>query len=188
MSVEFDQVRARAADIANVERERFVAEVRMQNRGPVVDIYLRAAGVGDSTFNSSSERGAQDRMWCGMFVYYCYLRAAGGLQLPFQPEGRDPAGSHLWSGARLVRWARTHPQAVVSPNSLIQPGDIFSIANNHIGMAVGPSYAGGNFKTIEGNQGDLDHQPEITRHHGIQQNGIQRKSMNVRNCRIIVRI
>lgn len=181
MSAEFDQVRASAVQIAHVELAKVIRETRLENRGPIVDIYLRVAGLGPSALADTSADGADARRWCGMFVYYCYLKAATllGRRLPFQQiDPQNPAGSQLWSGQRLVRWSRHNSTSILRANSPVQSGDIFSVPIGHIGLAIGPSDAAGNFPTIEGNQGDLEH----------TNTGIARRTMNRTRCQIIVRI
>ena len=171
MSTPFDDLRRLAATNASSELGRRVREIGMQNRGPVIDQYLRDGGVSNATLGDPSESGAANRMWCGYFVYFCYLQASRHLNqsLPF-------TGNNLAGGRKLRIWAHSNSAAIIT-NSIVEAGDIFATNNDHIGMATGP-VAGGVFPTIEGNQGEV----------GSSWNGIQRLTKNPTACRIIVRI
>ena len=96
MSVQFDALRSLAAANASTESGRSVREVGMQNRGPIIDRYLRAGGVSPATLNDPSASGADSRMWCGYFVYYCYLQASQNHSqpLPFTSHRRGKARAH----------------------------------------------------------------------------------------------
>lgn len=171
MSAEFDELRTLAVEIAGTELGRHVREIGMQNRGPRVDVYLRTAGVSQSTMNDPTQAGTEARRWCGMFIYFCYLQASNRLNKPLPFDARA-----LWSGQRLNAWGRANPSTIVAGDD-VQAGDIFAIRNNHIGMATGPA-VNHIFPTIEGNQMDV----------GQPWEGIARKRQNIANCRIIVRI
>lgn len=197
MSETYTRMRTRAVEIAVQQLGRHVREtnnhlhdvtVPLENRGPVVDEYLRLGGVGTGTMNATGSRAADDRQWCGMFVYYCYYTAGQqlGVPLPFQ-------NTDLWAGGRLRIWARRQEEQTLSSGRIIiwsnafsahnatglqiLPGDIFSIGDGHIGIASGPS-VGDSFETIEGNQSDL----------GSSWEGIARKHRRITDCSIIVRI
>lgn len=171
MSAEFDELRNIAVTVAGSELGRHVREIGMQNRGPRVDVYLRTANVSQATMNSTSEQGTLDRRWCGMFIYFCYVQAANRLNktLPFN-------SGVLWGGGSLFRWAHTTSDVIISDGN-VQAGDIFAIRNNHIGMATGAA-VNNIFPTIEGNQSEVENNWD----------GITRKSQNIANCRVIVRI
>ncbi len=76
--------------------------VVLENRGERVDDYLINAGVSPATMVIPGTLGESLRMWCGMFVYFCYSTAvkqtANAAALPFK-------GIDLWSGLRLRTWA-----------------------------------------------------------------------------------
>lgn len=102
------------------------------NRGPRVDVYLRAAGL-------DPEAGSY--AWCAAFVTWAVREAilrAGG---PFR-----------WRGSPLVAnlLKRNRPLAVVIP----QPGDVFihlgDDGHNHTGFVAIPN-ADGSFASFEGN-------------------------------------
>ncbi len=171
MSAEFDRLRELAVEHAQHELGRRVREIGMENRGPVIDEYLRTAGVSQATMNSTSQSAADARMWCGMFVYYCHVQASRQLNKPLPFAGTD-----LWGGRRLRIWANAHTDCIVSDGD-VRAGDIFAIRNDHIGLAIG-SVTNGVFSTIEGNQGGTT----------STWNGIARKRQNIANCRVIVRI
>ena len=172
-------------EFARHEVHLHVRETGMQNRGTRIDDYLRAAGVRQSTMDNDTQHGADDRMWCGMFVHYCYLQAAreAHLSLPFD-------GSDLWGGRSLNHWALRHSETVMT-NQMVQPGDIFALRNNHIGMAISASDEAKNFETVEGNQADLEH-PEwesITIRNNEDRRARNRKNVRNQNvCRVIIRI
>ena len=146
MSAPFDEVRNLAVTNAQTELGRRPREIGMENRGPIIDVYLRNARVSQSVIDGTSQSAADSRMWCGMFIFYCYTLAAQhfGLTLPFR-------GTDLWGGRRLRIWASQHPDSRVTDGT-VQAGDIFAIRNDHIGMAIGPA-VNSIFHTIEGNQG-----------------------------------
>ncbi len=171
MSAEFDRLRELAVEIARHEQGRRVREIGMENRGPIVDVYLRTAGFDQGVMDSPTAAGANDRMWCGAFIYWCYLQASRRLNqpLPF-------SGTHLWGGRRLRIWAARHTDARVADGN-VQSGDIFAIRNDHIGIATGTS-VNGIFPTIEGNQGTTS----------SAWNGIAPSSQNIANCIVVVRI
>lgn len=172
MSEEFDELRTLAVEIATGELGRHVREIGMQNRGPRVDVYLREAGVGEGTMNDDSLQGERARMWCGMFVYWCYSEASKRLNKPLPFKGVD-----LWSGGRLAKWTLSNTGTVVK-SVPVQAGDIFAVPNGHVGMAIGASDSSTMFETIEGNQSEV----------GQNWDGIARKKINPVRCKIIVRI
>ena len=139
MSVQFDSVRSLAVELAIGELGRNVREVGFENRGERIDLYIRTAG-------SSVRPDTPGRQWCGMFIYWCYRRAARqlGVRLPF-------TGDDLWAGEKLERWSRSHQSSVVN-TCPIQPGDIYVMRSYHIGMAIESSHSGEGFRSIDGNQ------------------------------------
>lgn len=139
MSTQFDEVRNWAVWFAIHERDLGVQEVGQENRGERIDAYQRASGVG-------LREGAAGRDWCGMFVYWCYRRAARrfNLVLPF-------AADDLWSGQKVVRWSRTHRESVVR-SCPVRAGDIYVMNTYHIGMAIDASGEAEHFRSIDGNQ------------------------------------
>lgn len=181
MSAEFDEIRRAAVRIAINETHLHVRETGMQNRGTRIDDYLRAARVPQRTMDNETLQGAEDRRWCGMFIYYCYLQAVDSCRelLPFEAET-------LWGGRSLNNWAMRHYETVVT-NQPVQPGDIFALRNNHIGMAITEADADKNFGTIEGNQSELgDNWDGIAVRNTTIRNRTNRRNQNI--CRVIVRI
>lgn len=181
MSAQYDEIRRAAVQIAIRESHLHVRETGMQNRGTRIDLYLRAAGVSQRTIDDPTERGAADRMWCGMFIYYCYLQAVDGCRelLPFD-------ASVLWGGRGLNNWALRHAETVVT-NQSVQPGDIFALHNNHVGMAITEADANKNFGTVEGNQSELGNNWDgIAVRDSTTRNRTNRRNQNI--CRVIVRI
>ena len=198
MSALYERVRQQAVVVGLEESRNHIRESNrhlagtpaLQNRGTVIDEYLRIAGVPPSTINSPTEQGASDRMWCGMFVYFCYhegRRRAGGASLPFQ-------GTHLWSGYRLRKWAEKwetlSPQNAGTiiwnlgnshrgnpANLQVLPGDIFSINDGHVAIAAGNSNQGV-FQSVEGNQTEMNQ----------NRDAVVVTTRHVNQCRIIVRI
>ena len=197
MSEAFAPLRTRAVEVAVLQLGRHVRETNshlpatdtpLENRGPVVDEYLRLGGVGAGAMNATSTQAAEARRWCGMFIYYCFYTAAQqlGVTLPFQ-------NTDIWAGNRLRIWADRRERTLLSSGSVIiwsntfhasdgsnlevRTGDIFSIGDGHIGIASGIS-VNGRFDTIEGNQSEL----------GDGRGGISRKVRAITQCSIIVRI
>jgi hypothetical protein len=64
-------------------REVGVHEVGGQNRGPRVEQYLAAVGVGPGS------------SWCVAFIYWCFAQAAGQLGV-LNPMPRTGGGHKLW--------------------------------------------------------------------------------------------
>jgi hypothetical protein len=105
-----------------------------ENRGPRVDAYLRAAGVGPGN------------PWCAAFVYWCIEQAAGKLALanPFPRTAYCPD---------ILNWANERDLLTGSP----EPGDVFLRIGEvggetracHTGFVTHTS--GDHFGTIEGN-------------------------------------
>ena len=170
------RLRAKAVEIALAEQKKQVAEVGMENRGPVVDKYLIAAGVPQKTMENDTDQGAKDRQWCGMFVYWCYLEAAKQLKLalPFGP-------TDLWSGKSMVDWSLRHSDDVVDVDggTPLEAGDIFTVKPpGHIGLIVGELDASGSVPTVEGNQSEM----------ASKWNGIAKKTIKPSSCHTVVRL
>lgn len=104
-------------------------EPKGSNRGPWVDIYLRAAGVDPGN------------PWCAAFVTYL-LQRVGQEQFP-----KHPAAVIEWS-----RWAEKSGHLVTEPKR----GDLFFLLNSngtgHIGIVL--ENKGTRIRTIEGNSND----------------------------------
>jgi hypothetical protein len=110
-----------------------------ENRGPQVDAYLRAAGLGPG------------HPWCAAFVYWAIDTAARelGIVNPFIRTAYCPD---------IHNWARRHDALEVAP----QVGDVFlrysaSSVAGHTGFVT--SVDDGRFGTIEGNT-NLNGSPE----------------------------
>ncbi|MFL6466706.1 MAG: hypothetical protein ACJ72Z_01970 [Pyrinomonadaceae bacterium] len=168
MSAAFNGVRQMAVQIALREMNQGVQEVGAENRGPRVDVYERVSNVG-----VNRDPAVAGRDWCGMFIYYCYREAARAfnMRLPFL------ADQDLWSGEKVERWTRHHPDCLVTSGS-VEPGDIYVAPSYHIGMAVESSSLGGTFRSIDGNQS--------TGNSG--QSAITLNTRMIVPCRVIVRI
>ncbi len=92
------------------------------NSGPMVDEYLRAAGLGPGY------------AWCQAFVYWCYKTAAEQLQI-LNPLIKTAGVRDCWN--RSVHLKRlSKPDAVKNPDS-IRPGDQFVLF-----MAGGTGHTG----------------------------------------------
>jgi len=147
----------------------------VDNRSQQVDKFLAVAGHLPKNANTA---GAP---WCGIFVYYCYSKAASD-------NGRtNPLDDHVYSAHRLRNWALKHPNWVVwqqgsSRKARLAPGDIFVTSSvHHIGMVgFAPDIPTANFISVEGNQ----------THPGqkVKQNGIQSKVRGLDSCSIIIRV
>ena len=119
-----------------------------QNRGPMVDQYLRSVGIDPA-------RGTADQGdWCMSFVYWCYRAAAANLGVD-TPLPRTAGCLDHWNLARQVAGASRIPakSAYEDPSS-IKPGLIFILdfggGLGHTGI-VENLLPGGRLLTIEGN-------------------------------------
>lgn len=116
------------------------------NRGPEVDVYVRAAGL--------DPRGGF--AWCVAFTHFCYLSAAQQLGMP---------NPHIKTAGVLAHWNKAasvpgilrvkRDEAVANP-ALVRPGALFIIdlggGLGHSGMVE--STANGRLVTVEGNTND----------------------------------
>jgi cell wall-associated NlpC family hydrolase len=111
------------------------------NRGPEVDKYLAAVGLGPNNF------------WCVAFTYFCYQQAANKLGVP-NPHIKTAGVLNHWNKAKNKSGALriTKNDAVNNPG-LITPGSLFIIDNGggfgHTGIVTG--IVSGLLETIEGN-------------------------------------
>ncbi len=140
----YGAIREEAVKIAEQELLKDTREIGANNRGPVVDVYLRNANaLGKDVDPSIAGKG-----WCGMFVYYCYSEAAKkfGMSLPFH-------SGNLWRGSHLRKWSHLHPDKIVKQSPLL-PGDIFIIGDNHMGIITNQIRADV-YGTIDGNQASI---------------------------------
>lgn len=117
-----------------------IREAGGRNRGPTVDVFLRAVGL-DPT------RGSYP--WCAAFVHFVFMTAARRLGIE-NPCPRTASVMKLWGKAA---WARTEA---------ISPGCVFIMdkggGRGHTGIVV-DTIAGtpGAVLTVEGNTNMLGH-------------------------------
>lgn len=173
-------IRYRAAEIALEESKRPDTDEVIDNRSPQIDQYLLWAGRPPiAPFSIGSE-------WCGMFVYWCYGRAA------LESGGINPLPPETFGGKQLKTWADAHKNWIVyragDTEPSLEPGDIFVVLNlSHVGMVLKPieDYATDGsthraFTSVEGNQMDSKH-PEWGN------KGIRVKRVEVSRCAVIIR-
>ena len=117
------------------------------NRGPQVDLYLRAAGLNPL---------AGSFPWCAAFLYWCCEQAAQKIGRA-NPAIKTAGVLDLWNragrpGARRILAA----EAEVNPD-LVKPGQLFMIKTSettgHTGLIE--AVAAGKLTTIEGNTNDI---------------------------------
>ena len=137
MSRIYAGVRQRAVEIGLTEVAKDVREDSGPNSGTHIDKYFRWtwAPVG-----SGME-------WCGMFVNYCFRRAAEeyGVKLPW-------GNTTFWKGSSVTDWAYGHTDVLVDQYP-IYPGDIYVMNKGHIGMVRATTAEGSSvLYTIDGNQ------------------------------------
>jgi hypothetical protein len=137
-----DAVRREAVRIAELEALKDTREIGANNRGPIVDIYLKNAHA----LKSDTPGNVKGKGWCGMFIYYCYSQAAQALgrSLPF-------SSGNLWSGHHLEKWSLSYWDRVVYEPPIL-PGDIYIMSSYHIGMVIEEVTDYNLVKTIDGNQ------------------------------------
>jgi hypothetical protein len=118
------------------------------NRGPMVDEYLRAAGIDPAS-------GPPDvRPWCMAFAYWCFKTAAANLGSA-NPLPRTAGCLDHWNlAAQVVRAKRMTAASVLANPSLIKSGLLFILdfghGLGHTGI-VERLLPGGRLLTIEGN-------------------------------------
>jgi hypothetical protein len=118
------------------------------NRGPMVDEYLRAAGI-------DPEHSSNDgRAWCMAFAYWVFRTAATALAAP-NPLPRTAGCLDHWNKSANVPGARRiTARAACDDPRLVKPGLIFILdfggGLGHAGLVerVAP---GGRLTTLEGN-------------------------------------
>jgi len=142
---EFEDVRKKAVEIALEEAKKNTVEVGAPNRGERIDVYLRNA-------NALRKDAPSDKAglpWCGMFIYYCYSKAAKqlGKVLPFRAED-------LWGGSNLRNWSNIYLEKIIDDPPIL-PGDIYIMNSFHIGMVIEPVNDFDMVKTIDGNQSTM---------------------------------
>ena len=113
------------------------------NRGPRVDLYLRASGL-DPTQGSFP--------WCAAFVYFCFQNAAKDLGVP-NPVVKTAGVLDHWNRAGRNGIPRVSTADATANPSLVQPGMIFILTtgngNGHTGLVE--AVDGVQLATIEGN-------------------------------------
>ncbi|SAL31823.1 Putative peptidoglycan binding domain protein [Caballeronia cordobensis] len=121
---------------------------RGSNRGPMVDEYLRAAGM-DPT------KGSPDsRPWCMCFMYWVFEQAAQHMNRATPLPKTASCHQHWAAAADLANVGRITRQQALDNRNLIQPGLIFILdfggGMGHTGI-VESVLPGGALQTIEGN-------------------------------------
>jgi hypothetical protein len=170
MSVEFDDIRKRAVEIALFEATLDTKEVGAKNRGERIDLYLRNAHA----LKKDAEPDQAGLGWCGMFIYYCYSQAAReiGKILPFK-------SGTLWSGQKLQKWGfNNFDKTINSCPYVLLPGDIYIMNNYHIGMVIEQVNNLDIVNTIDGNQEGVD----------SEKNSVRKRTRSVYDMRMLIRI
>jgi hypothetical protein len=121
------------------------------NRGGMVDVYLRAAGLDPNVGDPDS------RPWCMCFMYWVFQQASALLHRN-NPVPKTASCHHHWDvAANLPNVARITAQEALQDRSLIKPGLIFVLdfggGQGHTGI-VEASLPGGVLQTLEGNSND----------------------------------
>ena len=116
------------------------------NRGPEVDLYLRAAGINPI---------AGSFPWCAAFLYWCCEQAA--LKIGRANPAIKTAGVlDLWNKAGRPGARRILAAEAADNPGLVQPGQFFMLKTSettgHTGLIE--AVAGGKLTTIEGNTND----------------------------------
>jgi hypothetical protein len=137
MSQMYASVRRRAVEIGLTEVARDVREDLGPNQGAHIDKYFKwTYAPTDAGLN-----------WCGMFVNYCFRRAAEeyGVNVPW-------GNTTFWKGSTVTSWACANTDVLVDQYP-IYPGDIYVTNKGHIGMVRATTAEGsGVLYTIDGNQ------------------------------------
>jgi hypothetical protein len=118
------------------------------NRGPMVDVYLKATGVPLDGADPNS------RAWCMAFVYWAFARAATSLNTA-NPLPRTAGCADHWARARNVADAvRLSAADALRNPALLKPGMVFihdfGGGLGHTGI-VERLLPGGRLATVEGN-------------------------------------
>jgi hypothetical protein len=116
------------------------------NRGPEVDLYIKTTGLDP----------AGHFAWCACFVYWCFNKASGALDVT-NPCPKTAGVLAHWADANDVANARRIlPSEAQSEPSLIVPGTLFLLRTSgtagHIGFIE--AVHGNQLTTIEGNTND----------------------------------
>lgn len=132
---------AQVLKVAEDEEARKVREVPPNsNRGPQVDAYLSCAGAHPGL------------SWCCAFVYWCFDKAAGQLQVS-NPMVRTAGCLDHWSRAGAAGTRRILAAQAVGNPALVQAGMIFVMDHGgglgHTGLVE--KVQGGLMTTLEGN-------------------------------------
>jgi hypothetical protein len=116
------------------------------NRGPKVDLYLRAVGLNPAGGSFA---------WCAAFVYWCFQTAAQSLTAR-NPLIQTAGVTDHWNRAVAAGVPHVDAAAAAETPSLVQPGMIFVITfpsgTGHTGLVE--AVDGVRLTTIEGNTND----------------------------------
>ena len=118
------------------------------NRGPMVDEYLRAAGI-DPAAGSANQRA-----WCAAFVFWGFQSASASLGVP-NPLPRTAGCLDHWNrAAKIAGVTRISRVEAYADPALIKPGLVFILdfgqGLGHTGV-VETLLPGGRLATVEGN-------------------------------------
>lgn len=121
---------------------------RSSNRGPMVDVYLRAAGM-DPT------KGEPDsRAWCMCFMYWVFLQASRQLGRDCPLPKTASCHKHWRTAGELKNVTEITAHEALENRNLLKPGLIFILdfggGQGHTGI-VEAILPGGTLQTIEGN-------------------------------------
>lgn len=170
---------ALAARIAREQARNSDAGYRglVDNRSDMVDIYLSYAG---RLPNNPTQTGQE---WCGMFIFFCYGKAAVSLGI------HNPIPHAVFGGGDLWTWAQAqrHSSWIVwQPGQdypVLEEGDIFVVTqHSHVGMVARRSTGGSTFTSVEGNQTDPAHPRWGTRGISVKQH------VSLDGCAIVIRV
>lgn len=119
------------------------------NRGPQVDAFLKAAGIGNPAANPPS-----GFPWCQAFIYWCFVQATASLGRA-NPAPRTAGVLEHWRLASSVAGAQRISRATALGNtSLVSTGQLLVLdhgsGQGHIAI-VESVYPDGRIVTVEGN-------------------------------------
>ena len=118
------------------------------NRGPMVDVYLRAVDI------NPLQGTPADRFWCMAFVYWVFKTAASSLNVPSPLPKTGGCAVHWNRSATIPKAVRIRAKDAYADTSLVKPGLIFIYdfggGHGHTGV-VEKLLPGGQVMTIEGN-------------------------------------